>query len=505
MADVNLFVLPPANPHAPSAAVPYLAGHLTAEGHRVRAFDLNAHVVRQCVPNEIVDQLTSSIRTSEDLLLMTSAEQALAQFCESGLGQRDKSVAISWADLEQRASAIKPAIVDQMVEIVTRELTKFPGIIGLSCIDQDQMAVAITVARKIKKSKPEAVVVAGGPILTTCMRYFVDVPPFDAFDYMVVNDGARTFERLLRALESGAPPPREHVAFQSRPRVSVSLKSIGLASSNPAPPLFSAPILDGVLAPRLVLPVFSAQGCSYGECNFCSSQRTVTAYRPTPMRWIVDEMDRLNSMTGATDFDIIDNNFDPRRIRALADALGNSARAYRWKATARFYEEFTAEFFERAVRSGCGLLCLGLESYDDGALSAMRKGYTTATIDRVLGAAHSAGLPIHLYAIVGHPSESGKSRIATLDYLRDQQESFASVYLQTYDANLSSGVFVSSSSGGAPLNPVHGLAEELLEYFPDFDIYPDDGGVLIRRRGYPRCEELFFLALGDAGSGYRAG
>ena len=504
MANVSLFVLPPASPHAPSAAVPYLAGHLAAEGHRVRAFDLNAQVVRQCASDEIFERLTSPIRTSEDVLLMTLAERSLARLCESALGQMDRSVATSWADIERRASAITPTIVGQMVETVSREFVRSQGIIGLSCIDQDQLAVALTVARETKKGTPDAVVIVGGPILTTCMRYFVDEAPFDAFDYMVVNDGARTFERLLRALESGEPPPSDHVAFLSRPRVPVALKSIGIASGSPAPPLFSAPILAGVLAPRPVLPVFSAQGCSYGECNFCSSQRAVTPYRPAPMRWIVGEMDRLNATTGATDFDIVDNNFDPRRIRALANALGDGERAYRWKATARFYEEFTAEFFERAVRAGCGLLCLGLESYDDGALAAMKKGYTTATVDRVLGAARSAGLPIHLYAIVGHPSESGKSRIATLEYLRDQQESFASVYLQTYDANLSSGVFVSSSAGGAPLGPAPGLAGELLGYFPDFDIYPDEGGVLIRRRGYPRCEELFFLALGDAGCGHGA-
>ena len=504
MADVSLFVLPPASPHAPSAAVPYLAGHLAAEGHHVRAFDLNAQVVRQYAPDEIIERLKSPIRTSEDVLLLSSAERSLARSCETALGHLDRSIDTSWADIERRASAVIPAIVSQMVETVSREFARSPGIIGLSCIDQDQLAVAVTVARETKKGAPDAVVIVGGPILTTCMRYFIDEPPFDAFDYMVVNDGARTFERLLRALESGGPPPSDHVAFRSRPRVPVALKSIGLSPGSPAPPLFSAPLLAGVLAPRPVLPVFSAQGCSYGECNFCSSQRSVTPYRPAPMRWIVGEMDRLNATTGATDFDIVDNNFDPRRIRALADTLGGGERAYRWKATARFYEEFTAEFFERAVRAGCGLLCLGLESYDDGALAAMKKGYTTATVDRVLGAARSAGLPIHLYAIVGHPSESGKSRIATLEYLRDQQESFASVYLQMYDANLSSGVFVNSSAGGAPIGPVPGLAEQLFRYFPDFEMYPDEGGVLVRRRGYPRCEELFFLALGDASYGHGA-
>lgn len=498
MATISLFVLPPASPHAPSAAVPYLAGHLVAAGHCVRVFDLNAQVLRHHTPDTIVERLMSPIRTSGDVLLMTSAEQSLARLCESALGQPDRSLATSWDDIARRASAITPAIVEQMAETVSREFASSQGIIGLSCIDQEQLAVALALARETKKGTPEAIVVVGGPILTTCMRYFGDEAPFDAFDYIVVNDGAKTFERLLRAIESGEPTLLDHVAFLGRPRVPVALKSIGLASGSPAPPMFPASVLSGILAPRPVLPVFSAQGCSYGECNFCSSQRAVTPYRPSPMRWIVGEMDRLNATTGATDFDIVDNNFDPKRIRALVNALGDGERAYRWKATARFYEEFTTEFFEQAVRAGCGLLCLGLESYDDGALAAMKKGYTTATVDRVLGAARSAGLPIHLYAIVGHPSESGESRNATLEYLRDQQESFASVYLQTYDANLSSGVFVSLSAVGAPLDPVPGLAEKLLASFPDFDIYPDEGGVLIRRQGYPRCEELFFLALSGA-------
>ena len=56
---------------------------------------------------------------------------------------------------------------------------------------------------------------------------------------------------------------------------------------------------------------------------------------------------------------------------ALARALREDGRSYRWKATARFYDEFDEPFLAEAVEAGCGLLCLGLESYDDDAVNVV--------------------------------------------------------------------------------------------------------------------------------------
>ncbi len=500
MTDVSLFIVPPASPHTVAAAVPYLAGHLKAHGHSVRIVDLNAELVRDGAPRSAMRCLTSTIRGEDDIAKVAQAERLLRELSETALGNPDHNADASWADLARRAAAIPRHAIELMVEGVARQLDDFPGLIGISCLSQDQLAVALRVARDVKGIDPTATVIVGGPMLTTCSKYFPDEPPFDAFDYIVANNGATAFEELLRSLEQTGSSSGDDVVHSGRSAVSVAVKSIGLPIGRPAPPLFPPELLAGLLIPRPVLPVFSAQGCSYGECNFCSSQRSVTPYRPTLLRWMVDEMDRLHMESGASDFDIVDNNFDPRRMGAFVRALGEGERQYRWKATARFYEEFDASFLASAVEAGCGLLCLGLESYDDEALEAMQKGYTTDTIDRVLDAAHHAGLPIHLYAIIGHPSETEQGRRATLAYLRDQQERFASAYLQVYDANLSSGVFVSSIAEAlSPLAAsVTALTDELSSYFPAFDLHADDGGVLVRRRGYPRCEELFFLTLADS-------
>ena len=499
MRRVNLFVVPPASPHTVAAAVPYLAGHLIAHGHEVRVADLNAELARAVVEASVIRRLSEPIADARDIPGIAAAERQVEQDFDLAMGYPDSKADATWADVAARAASVPSNAIDLLRDAVFRHLDDLPGMLGFSCLSQDQLAIALRLAREAKRRLPDQVVIVGGPMLTTACRFFPDDPPLEAFDYIVANNGAMAFEGLMTALASGVPYESDDIVHGGRVSIPLTLKRIGLPIARPAPPVFPAEVLTGLLTPRPVLPVYSAQGCSYGKCNFCSSQRSVTPYRPSSMTWIVAEMDRLHAETGTTDFDIVDNNFDPHRIRALARALREGGRSYRWKATARFYDEFDEPFLAEAVEAGCGLLCLGLESYNDDALAGMEKGYTTATIDRVLDAARNVGLPIHLYAIVGHPSETAQSRHATITYLKDRQDSFASVYLQVYDANLSFGVFVSESAADRSTlrSSVTSLASELADHFPDFGLHEDDGGVLVRRLGYPRSEELFFVALTD--------
>jgi len=500
MTAVSLFTVPPASPHAITSAVPYLAGHLRAHGHQVRIVDLNVEFARLFAPPSVLSRLTGPIVCADDIAELAHAEQELKWRGELALGNPAPTIDASWADVARRAATVPTQAVEALVASIVREQADHPGLIGMSCLAQDQLAVALQLARRVKVIDPAAVIIVGGPMLTTSSRYFLDTPPLDAFDYIVANNGAMAFAELLRSLEQPGAVVSKDIVSADRSEVHVQVKSIGLPMGRPEQPMFPRELIAGVLAPRPVVPVFSAQGCSYGQCNFCSSQRSVTPYRPTRMRWIVAEMDRLHVEHGVSDFDIVDNNFDPRRMASLVAALLERERRYRWKATARFYEEFDAAFLKRAVAAGCGLLCLGLESYDDKALAAMQKGYTTATVDKVLAAAHEVGLPIHLYAIVGHPSETENGRRSTLAYLRDQQRLYASAYLQVFDANLSAGVFVSEGSEypAALVGSVDALLRELAGNLPACELHADEGGVLVRPPGYPRCEELFFLALADA-------
>jgi len=500
MTEINLFTVPPASLHTIAAALPYLAGHLMARGHHVRIVDLNVELARSCAPSGAISRLMGQIIDADDVAGLALAEQELNAWQEVAFGDPAPSIDASWADVARRAEVIPAQVIEHLAATMIRENAIHEGLIGVSCLGQDQLAVALRMARRVKAIDPAAVVIAGGPMLTTASRCFPDAPPLDAFDYIIANNGATAFEALLDTIGHPEVSVPNDIVSVDRSEVQVRLKSIGLPMGRPEPPMFPPALIAGVLSPRPVLPVFSAQGCSYGECNFCSSQRAVTPYRPTMMRWIVAEMDRLHTEHGVSDFDIVDNNFDPRRIGALVAALGDGRRRYRWKATARFYEEFDVPFLRSAVDAGCGLLCLGLESYDDDSLAAMQKGYTTATIDRVLKAAHAVDLPVHLYAIVGHPSETLHGRRATLDFLRDEQHLYTSAYLQVYDANLSAGVFVSTAQGDhdTMAGSVANLLGELTNDMPELQMHADHGGVLVRRPGHPRCEELLFLALNDA-------
>jgi hypothetical protein len=215
-------------------------------------------------------------------------------------------------------------------------------------------------------------------------------------------------------------------------------------------------------------------------------------------------MRRYGDELSVRDFDIIDNNFDVDKIRTIAEALGDDA--FRWKATSRIYREMTVDVLRDARHSGCRLLALGLEAADDGLLRTMKKGFRVETASRVLQNAATARLPVHLYAILGHPGETIAARKTTIQFLRDHRAAYVSAFLQFYDANLSSGVFVSGQRRST-VEHTDIAQDDLFGLIEDggFATWWSESGVLLRPRGWPINDELFLLALsatlGDGQSG----
>ncbi len=67
-----------------------------------------------------------------------------------------------------------------------------------------QKTGAASLVKRLRKSAPAAVLIAGGPHPSAVPDETLDM----GFDYVVAGEGERTFPRLLSALAAGEPPPR---------------------------------------------------------------------------------------------------------------------------------------------------------------------------------------------------------------------------------------------------------------------------------------------------------
>ena len=497
MMNISLVIVPPVNPHAPSASIPYLAGYLAAVGHSVSVIDLNTIALQENLPPEVIRALQSPPSSEKKLATLTAAEGAVEKLQEK-LWNEGSFVGPTtcWEDIEEQASIFSSSLIRGIVTHIQMEPHGCPYIVALSCINELHVSVALRLAQTLKESHSDLNVVLGGPAMVKIESWPTPAWLFSYLDYLVISGGAHTFDQLLHSI-SGRKTQPPGVISKTNTILNITTTPNYAGKAVMESPLFNAKTITNTLAPTPILPIFSAQGCSYGKCVFCGSQRRFSPYNPVPIEWIVGEMNRLNRTNNTSYFDIIDNNFDYQRLLQFSRLLLSKRYSYKWKATSRFYPMMTTSLLKQVYDAGCRLLSLGLESYDDRCLREMNKGYTTDTVRSVLEAAQKVGIPVHLYAIIGHPGETTSSRQATLTFLQEKRNSFVSVYFQYYDDHLASGIFVNEIKRPSTIEYINeDYVSQIEESFGDsYTFYRERKGLLVRPQNYPKNEELFFFCL----------
>lgn len=491
--QIHLVQLPPASPYAPSITLPYLSAQLTSAGISSRVIYVNVSVSRYLVPSAVTAALRQPLVSAVDIANLAKAELAMDAALETAFAST--VVPQSWQDVRALSSQFDAGLVGMMATQLSETLCNDRcSLLGFTCATATEAALALRLAAILRSQRERIVTLLGGPYVSLGSFNFPDPPPLDAFDYVVTNGGGRTLIQLLEHFGGRAPfPDAVHTLGHIFPVI--AKRDLGTSDESDLRPSFD---YNEILAPSPVLPVFSAQGCSYGRCTFCSSNSMVTSYVARTTQDVVATMCAYHASGRVHHFDIVDNNFDAKKLQAFADL--NDVRHLKWKATSRFYREMKTELLIGIREAGCQLLALGLESASDRQLKSMKKGFSRQTAERVLEAASSARLPIHLYVILGYPGETLEERRSTVAFLQDYRSAYVSVFAQFYDANLTSGIFVDRSQGKHDMvkrSMASERADELgtIVREGELNAFWTDTGVLLRPLHYPRNDGLFLLAL----------
>src|SRR6476659_6200967 len=210
--------------------------------------------------------------------------------------------------------------VRQTVERLVHDLQ--PDVVGLSVMTF-QRATALSIARLVRRLRPNAQVVVGGYDPSLAPDAYAAEPDVQ---FIVRGEGERTFCELLRALD--ARTTVEGIAglgFRAgeRIRFNADRPVARLASDDLRLPNRGARVLDGyTLLGRPVDVVETSRGCTY-DCSFCSiiEMRGRNFHPYSIERVLADISDARRH--GARAIFLVDDNvtLNIARFRALCEAI----------------------------------------------------------------------------------------------------------------------------------------------------------------------------------------
>lgn len=174
-------------------------------------------------------------------------------------------------------------------------------------------------------------------------------------------------------------------------------------------------------------PLTTSRSCPF-RCTFCSKSGG-EKYRQRSLKDIFAELDYLVKTYKVNRILLNDELFanDSERIHEFC----NRIKKYdvQWFVSLRVSRHITKELLELMKNSGCVQILYGLESGDDTVLRSMRKGITTAEIERVVHLTAEAGFQVRGNFIFGDPIETLDTVKNTIDFIEKNVDVFTSVAL----------------------------------------------------------------------------
>ena len=256
---------------------------------------------------------------------------------------------------------------------------------GLS-LDCHKIKEVIDISRKIN---PKVITVVGGGIISSDPEIAMRV--LDA-DIGVIGEGERTMCELAHALDNGEPysdvpgliyRDANHALTKTTPR-----KEVDDLDSIPFPDF------DGFNYGQWVDffgggVLLSERSCPF-RCTFCFHP-TGEKYRQRSLDNMFKELDYQVQHYHLKSIGLTSELFATTKERIFE--FCNRVKKYNitWSCCLRV-SDVDANLLQTMRKSGCSLVCYGLESADNSILKSMRKGITVEQIKRALDLSYEAGI-----------------------------------------------------------------------------------------------------------------
>jgi radical SAM superfamily enzyme YgiQ (UPF0313 family) len=167
--------------------------------------------------------------------------------------------------------------------------------------------------------------------------------------------------------------------------------------------------------------ILSGRGCPY-QCRFCLWPQTLTSrrYRARSTDNVLDEFEYIEkNFPKVKEIFIEDDTFTSGKAKVLEFAEKKEKRGIgtRWSCNSR--ADIDLETLAAMKKSGCRLVCVGIESAEQKILNNIRKGTTVGGIRQFMKDTKKAGVLVHGCFILGNEGETEKTIRKTIDFAKE--------------------------------------------------------------------------------------
>jgi hypothetical protein len=262
---------------------------------------------------------------------------------------------------------------------------------GISTGFLSQALTAMSMAGYIRRQWPEVKIQLGGSLITSWLRGPNDCSFLsDLADEIQVGPGEESIVRF-RGLQWKGP---------------------GLADPGNLYRL-------SYIAPGPILPYSAACGCAWKRCTFCNERWEDNPFKEEAASLVSSNLISLTEKHEPAMIHITDSEISLDLMKAI---IRNPPGAP-WYSFSHFIKELTEPAFCRDLaRSGCRMLCLGLESGDQDVLDSLQKGIRLEYVQIILQNLKESGIGTYIYVMFGTSSEDREAALRTRDFVLEQRE-----------------------------------------------------------------------------------
>lgn len=282
-------------------------------------------------------------------------------------------------------------------------------VFGFTAMTHEISRIAHT-AEEVKKAFPKAFFVLGGVHITALPEQTLDV--FKVFDAGIIGEGERSFVKLVERHRAGSSlQDIDGIAFKEGGCIVHNRKTEWITN------LDEVGYPDWSLFPKAMeYPINIGRGCPI-PCVFCM-RASGTKSRFRSLENIVEELDMLERLysPGYVHFFTDDFGYSKDLTNRLLDTMIEKKYAFKWRAGMRV-TNISVELLKKMKAAGCDHFEVGIESGNKEILKAIRKGITLDQAEQTVKMAKEAGLDCWCYFILGHPNETWKTAMDTINFL----------------------------------------------------------------------------------------
>lgn len=296
-----------------------------------------------------------------------------------------------------------------------------PDIIGITATVLS-INRAMELSKRLKKELPGALLVIGGPHITSIPNETMNS---SSYDVGVLGEGELTFLEIAQQLSGGRLNLKsiksivyrkgKELVFTAPREFIKDLDSLPFPARHLLPPLKD---YMPVPASYIKLPLghlMTSRGCPY-QCIFCDRKVFGNMVRTRSPKNVVDEIEELMNKHGAKEIKFFDDTFtmDYERVLAIFKEMEKRRIKIPWSCLTRV-NRVSKELLIEMKNAGCWQVAYGLESGNQKILNRMKKGITLEQSRNAVMWAKEAGLNVRAFFVLGTPGE-------TLGTIRDTIE-----------------------------------------------------------------------------------